>query len=352
MPSQETLAASLQRLTREGDLYEQQGDGLVRCYACAHECLIAQGRSGICRMRSNQGGKLLVPYGYVSGLRVDPIEKKPFFHALPGAATLSFGMLGCNFSCQFCQNWLSSQVLRDPEAGSDIRECSPQDVVARARASAAKVVVSTYNEPLITSEWAAAIFREARTSGLRGAYVSNGHATRRVLEYLRPLVSLYKVDLKCFDHAKYREMMGGALRHVLRTIEDLKALGFWVEVVTLVIPGWNDSDRELGDIARFVAGVSPDIPWHITAYHQDYQMPESRDTPAETLLRAAQIGQAEGLRFVYAGNLPGRLEGLEDTLCPSCRTRLIERRGFAVLANRLVDGKCPKCSAAIPGIWS
>ncbi|MBI5239876.1 MAG: AmmeMemoRadiSam system radical SAM enzyme [Elusimicrobia bacterium] len=347
----ESLEAHLRRLSREGELYERQGDGLARCHACGHECLIAEGKAGACRMRFNRGGKLFVPWGYVSGLRADPIEKKPFFHVLPGAATLSFGMLGCNFSCKFCQNWLTSQVLRDPQAEAVVRECTPSAIVDQALAAQAQVVVSTYNEPLITSEWAAAIFDEARARGLRCAYVSNGHATRKVLEYLRPRMSLYKVDLKCFDHAKYRDMTGGAMRHVLRSIEGLKALGYWVEVVTLVIPGWNDSDAELRAMAAFVAGVSKDIPWHVTAYHQDYRLGE-RDTPAETLRRAAEIGRAEGLRFVYAGNIPGRLEGLEDTLCPSCGARVIERRGFTVLADRLQDGKCPGCSAAVPGVWS
>jgi pyruvate formate lyase activating enzyme len=351
MSRAESLETILQRLTREGDLYDRQGDGLVRCYACGHECLIAEGQTGVCRMRFNRGGKLMVPYGYVSGLHVDPVEKKPFFHVLPGCATLSFGMLGCNFSCKFCQNWLTSQVLRDPQAEAIVRECGPQSVVAQAKACQAKLVVSTYNEPLITSEWAAAVFDEARSQGLRCAYISNGHANRRVLEYLRPRMSLYKVDLKCFDHAKYRDMTGGAMRHVLRSIEDLKALGFWVEVVTLVVPGWNDSDTELRGAASFVAGVSKDIPWHVTAYHQDYQFGE-RDTSPDALRRAHEIGRAEGLRFVYAGNIPGRLEGLEDTLCPSCATRVIERRGFKILADRLVGGKCPKCSSAIPGVWT
>jgi pyruvate formate lyase activating enzyme len=351
MNPSKSLETALRRLTREGELYEKQPDGRVRCQACGHECLIAEGKTGICRMRFNAGGRLMVPYGYVSGLRVDPIEKKPFFHVLPGAATLSFGMLGCNFSCKFCQNWLTSQVLRDPNAEAVVRQCSAQSIVAQARAGQVKVVVSTYNEPLITSEWAAAIFNEARNSGLRCAYVSNGHATRRVLEYLRPFMNLYKVDLKCFDPAKYRDMIGGDMRHVLRSIEDLKALGFWVEVVTLVVPGWNDSDAELRAIASFLAGVSKDIPWHVTAFHRDYQLGGS-DTPPETLDRAAGIGRTEGLRFVYAGNIPGRLESLEDTFCPSCGDRVIERRGFSVVANRLVDGKCPKCSAAIPGVWT
>ena len=350
MPA-ESLADVLGRLCREGELYDRQDDGSVRCRACGFECLIAPGRSGLCRMRSNRGGRLMVPYGYVSGLRVDPIEKKPFFHVLPGEATLSFGMLGCNFSCKFCQNWLSSQALRDPQAGCGIQECSARSVAARAQEAGARVVVSTYNEPLITSEWAVAVFREARELGLRCAFVSNGHATRRVLEYLKPWVSFYKVDLKCFDAAKYQEVTGGDMRHVLRSIEDLRGLGIWVEVVTLLIPGWNDSEEELRGMARFLAGVSRDIPWHVTAFHADYRMPDPAATPPGTLARAAGIARSEGLRFVYAGNLPGALEGLEDTLCPSCGCRVIERRGFLVLADRLADGKCPDCSLALPGVW-
>ena len=347
-----TLESRLRGLTREGDLYERQGAGLVRCYACGHVCLIAEGKAGICRMRHNQGGRLMVPFGYVAGLRADPIEKKPFFHVLPGRPAMSFGMLGCNFACRFCQNWLSSQVLRESAAEAAISRVSPEEIATMAKDAGCPVVVSTYNEPLITSEWAAAIFSEARARGLRCGFVSNGHANRRVLEYLRPVMSLFKVDLKCFDHAKYQDMTGGAMRHVLRSIEDIKTLGFWLEVVTLVIPGWNDSDRELRGLAQFLAGVSPDIPWHVTAYHQDYHMDEPRETPPQTLARAADIGKAEGLRFVYAGNLPGRLAGLEDTACPSCGERLIERRGFAVAANRLKDGKCPRCAAAIPGVWT
>lgn len=348
----QTAQDALRRLTKEGELYDKQADGWVQCRACAHECRIAPGRTGTCRTRFNRDGRLMVPYGYVAGLNVDPIEKKPFFHVLPGARTLSFGMLGCNFTCAFCQNWLSSQAPRDPQAGVEVQECGPQDLAQRAKAAGARVMVSTYNEPLITSEWATEVFRTGRASGMRGAIVSNGHATRRVLEYLRPVTDFYKVDLKCFDPAKYREITGGDMRHVLRSIADLKELGYWVEVVTLVIPGWNDSDKELRALAAFLAEVSRDLPWHVTAYHQDYRMDEARATPADTLLRAAQIGKSEGLRFVYAGNLPGLLDGWEDTFCPGCGTRLIERRGFTVLANRIAQGNCPQCAATIPGVWT
>lgn len=346
------LEAQLRRMSRPAELGEALEDGKVRCLACGHGCVIAEGSSGICRVRFNRAGRLYAPYGYTAGLAADPIEKKPFFHVLPGARALSFGMLGCNFSCRFCQNWISSQALRDPEAGAGVRECAPEDLVEEALQARCQVVVSTYNEPLITSEWAAAVFRKAKAAGLRCGFVSNGHASRGALDYLRPCLDFYKVDLKCFDEGRYRQVMGGSLKHVLRTISDLAGMGVWVEVVTLVIPGFNDSDPELKAIAGFIKGVSPDIPWHVTAYHPDFKMADSRPTPPETLERAAAIGKAAGLRFVYAGNLPGETKDLEDTFCPSCRTRLIERRGFRVLSNRLKNGSCPDCKAVVPGVWA
>ncbi len=346
-----TLEESVRRLSQEGELYEKEPDGFARCRACGHECRIAEGKTGICRVRFNHHGRLMVPDGYVCGLQADPIEKKPFFHVLPGKLALSFGMLGCNFSCRFCQNWLSSQALKDPLADTGIREITPRDIAALAQENGCRVIASTYNEPLVSSEWAVKVFRTSRPFGLYGAFVSNGHATRKTLEYLRPWMDLYKVDLKCFDAAKYSQMTGAKMSRVLGTLEDLIGLGFWVEVVTLVIPGWNDSDLELGAIARFLAGVSPNIPWHVTAYHPDYRMKDSLPTPTETLRRACEIGKAAGLRFVYAGNAAGRLPDLEDTFCPSCGLRLIERSGFAVLANRLLEGRCPKCASEIPGVW-
>ena len=335
-----------------GELFDVLDDQMVRCRACAHECELRDGGSGICRVRRNIAGRLYVPYGYVAGLQIDPIEKKPFYHVLPGATALSFGMLGCNFSCRFCQNWASSQALKDPLAGSPVIECSADDLAEQAREGGCPVVVSTYNEPLISSEWSVAVFREAKKAGLRCAFVSNGHATRKALEYLRPWVDFYKVDLKGFDEGRYHEVTGGSLAAVLNTIELLMELGFWVEVVTLVVPGFNDSDPELKKIARFLAGLSQDVPWHVTAFHKDYRMLEASNASAKTLRRAAKIGREAGLRYVYAGNLPGEMGELEHTLCPSCRAPLVERDGFRVLANHLRDGHCPKCRTAIPGVWS
>jgi len=346
-----SLAERLARLTRPAELVERLPEGRVRCLACGHRCLVPPGREGVCRVRFNRDGVLLAPWGYVAGLQVDPIEKKPFFHALPGARALSFGMLGCDLHCGYCQNWLTSQALRDPEAGGPAREVSPTEIVRLALEHGAQVVTSTYNEPLITSEWAVAVFREAHAAGLVCSFVSNGNATPEALDYLAPWVSLYKVDLKSFRDKPYREL-GGTLERVLETLCGLVARGLWVEVVTLLVPGFNDSAGELADLTGFLAGLSPDIPWHVTAFHRDYRMFGPRDTGALALLRAAEIGRRAGLRFVYAGNLPGHTGDLEDTRCPGCGATLVERRGFRVLSNRLRDGCCPTCARRIPGVWT
>ena len=350
MAATSPLAEMLARRTREGELYEKLADDRVRCFACGHRCLIPPGRDGVCRVRFNEGGTLKVPFGYVGALQVDPVEKKPFFHALPGARALSFGMLGCDYHCGYCQNWITSQALRDPRAVAPPREVGPRELARLAVERGARIVTSTYNEPLITSEWAVAVFREAKELGLVCSYVSNGNGTPEVLDYIQPWISLYKVDLKSFRDRHYREL-GGTLERVLWTIRSLHARGIWVEIVTLLVPGFNDSDEEITDIARFLVSVSADIPWHVTAFHQDYKMTAPANTGVSTLLRAAEIGAREGLRFVYAGNIPGAVGRWENTYCPHCRALVIERRGFRIVANRLTGGACGSCGKAIPGYW-
>ncbi len=348
-----SLGERLARLTSEAapQLVDRLDGGRVRCHACGHRCLIAPGRDGVCRVRSNRDGVLRVPAGYVAGLANDPIEKKPFFHALPGTAALSFGMLGCDLHCSYCQNWITSQALRDPGAVAPVREVTAREIVDAALRVGARTVTSTYNEPLITSEWAAEVFRLAREHGLRCAFVSNGNATPRVLDYLRPWVDFYKVDLKGFDDARYRRL-GGVLAGVMETLEGLLARGFWVEVVTLVVPGFNDDPAELRAMARFLASLSLDIPWHVTAFYDNYRMRDRGATPACKLLAAAQIGREEGLNHVYAGNLPGEVGDFENTRCPACGELLIERSGFRVLQDRLSGcGRCPKCAAPVAGVW-
>ncbi|CBE69571.1 MAG: AmmeMemoRadiSam system radical SAM enzyme [Candidatus Methylomirabilis oxygeniifera] len=351
MPAIMTLAEVLTQLTKEGELYEKLPNQRVRCYACGHRCLIPEGRQGVCRVRFNKGGVLKVPTGYVGALQVDPIEKKPFFHALPGSLVLSFGMLGCDFHCGYCLNWITSQALRDPAAVSPPELVTADELMNMAKRYGAPMVASTYNEPLITSEWAVEIFRVAKARGFKTAYISNGNGTPEVLDYLKPWVDLYKVDLKGFNNANYRKL-GGVLQNVLDTITLLVEKRFWVEIVTLVVPGFNDSDKELTRIAEFLASVSADLPWHVTAFHQDYKMLDHANTGAATLFRAAEIGKQSGLHYVYVGNLPGRVGHYENTYCPSCRTLLIERRGYTIFKNVLETGACPTCHTPIPGVWN
>jgi pyruvate formate lyase activating enzyme len=349
------LASQLRKYSAPAELWEKAEDGRVRCLACAHKCALAPGASGVCGVRFNDAGILKAPWGYISGRGLDPVEKKPFFHALPGALTFSFGMLGCNFKCAFCQNYHISQPLRDPcRADTDIEPATPEALAAAARDAGAGIMVSTYNEPLITIEWSAAVFKEARKYGLRGAYVSNGYASAEALDYIRPYVDLYKADLKTFNPENYGKVIGGRLDKVLKGVEMIHAKGFWLEIVTLFIPGFNDSAAEIDALAGFIAGISREIPWHVTAFHPDYEMMDRRATPAGTLLAAREAGLRKGLKYVYTGNIPGG--GFEDTVCPACGAVLVRRRGFTVLENLIkisADGKssCGICSETIPGVW-
>lgn len=347
-----TLGEILATRTAEAapELVDHLDNKAVRCYSCGHRCKILNGLKGICKVRYNEDGVLKVPRGYVAALQVDPIEKKPFFHAYPGALALSFGMLGCDYHCGYCQNWVTSQALRDPVAGAPPMDVEPSDLIKLAKTHGAKVITSTYNEPLITSEWAVEVFKEAKKAGLVCSYVSNGNGTERVLDFITPHIDLYKIDLKGFSDAHYRDL-GGTLQPVLDTIRGLKQRKIWLEIVTLVIPGFNDSDEELTKIAEFLAGVDVDIPWHVTAFHQDYKMTDNANTTTKHLMRAYEIGKRAGLRYIYPGNIPGAFGDLEGTHCPKCNTVVIDRFGFRVTSFRLKDGKCPQCATPIPGVW-
>ena len=353
MKRMDSLESILKRSSRPAapELTVDRGAGKLRCLACGHRCLVVPGKRGICKVRFNDAGTLMAPHGYTAGLAVDPIEKKPFYHVLPGRTALSFGMLGCDLHCPYCQNWLSSQTLRDDSAGSPMEPIRAEDIVRIALDRQAPVITSTYNEPLITADWAAEIFDLAKEQGLLTSFVSNGNATPEVLDFLEPRLDLMKVDLKSFRQERYREL-GGVLRHVLDSIEGILARGIWLEVVTLVVPGFNDSDEELGQIAGFLAGLSRDVPWHVTAFHPDYKMKDRSPTPPRTLSRAIEIGNAAGLKYIYPGNIHGRLGDCENTLCPECDALLVGRTGYRVGPVRIgADGRCPDCGSEIAGRW-
>ena len=333
-------------------LIKQREDGAVQCFACGHRCVVKPGRDGVCRVRFNDNGRLLVPSGYVGALACDPIEKKPFFHVLPGSDALTFGMLGCDFHCGYCQNWVTSQMLRDPKAMAQAKLATPTQLVDLAIQNRAPVIASSYNEPLITSEWAIEVFKVAKPRGLRCAYISNGNATPQVLDFIRPYVDAYKVDLKTFNPKNYRQL-GGVMENVIETIKNLKQRGFWVEIVTLVVPGFSDDVDDLKRMADFLASVDPLMPWHMTAFHPDYKMKEGyRWTTPDDLMRIVEYGRAAGLKYLYPGNLPGRLGDWENTRCHHCNSTVIRRQGFLVMQNRVgEDGLCPDCRKPLPGIW-
>lgn len=256
------------------------------------------------------------------------------------------------FAASNCQNWVTSQALRDDAAGNSPRVVSAERLVEMARECGARVVGSSYNEPLITAEWAAEVFERAKGAGFRTAFISNGNATARVLDYLRPLTDCYKIDLKSMSDRAYRQL-GGVVGNILDTVRMVHERGFWEEIVTLVVPGFNDSERELRSAAEFIASVSTDIPWHVTAFHQDYRMKENANTTAGQLVRACEWGREAGLKFVYAGNMPGRVGRWENTYCPACDELLVERRGYIIRKMRLgADGLCPACGEKIPGVWA
>jgi pyruvate formate lyase activating enzyme len=261
-------------------------------------------------------------------------------------------MLGCNLHCAYCQNWLTSQALRDAQAGTAPEQIRAEQIVALGQRYQAQVLVSSYNEPLITTEWAVDIFKLAKAVGMRCAFVSNGNITREALDYLRPVVDAYKIDLKTMQDKLYRRL-GAVLQNILDGIALVYQAGLWLEIVTLIVPGFNDSTAELWDAARFIAGLSPDIPWHVTAFHRDYKMTAPAGTDARTLLRAAEIGQEAGLHHVYTGNLPGMTGTYENTYCPHCNELLIARRGYHIRVDKLGgQGHCPRCQTLVAGVWT
>ncbi len=316
-------------------------DNWVRCDLCAHRCRIPPGKKGICGVRVNRDGALYsLVYGRAIAAHVDPMEKKPLYHFLPGSLIFSIATAGCNFHCEFCQNWDISQMARGDRGQIAGESFPPDQVVAAARRSGCRSIAYTYSEPTIFFEYAYDVALLAHQNGLKNVFVTNGYQTPETIELMKGVIDAANVDLKAFRDATYRAVCGARLQPVLDAIQLLHRAGVWVEVTTLVVPGQNDGDAELRDIARFVASVSRDMPWHISRFHPDYRMLDRAATPRGTLLRAAEIGRDEGLRYVYVGNLPGT--GHEDTHCPACGQVVIQRLGYSV-RSALKGQACPYC---------
>jgi pyruvate formate lyase activating enzyme len=334
---------------REAMLWEPREAGGVSCSLCAHRCLIKPGKRGVCGVRENREGTLYtLVFGKAVAVHVDPIEKKPLYHFLPGSKALSIATVGCNFRCPFCQNWTISQSPRLEPRDIPGEDFPPEDVVRAALKSRSASISYTYTEPTIFFEYAYETAKLAKKAGLANTFVTNGYMTAEALQAMKGLLDAANVDLKFFRDESYRKVCGARLQPVLDSIRLMKELGVWVEVTTLVVPGLNDGEEELAGIARFLAGLDPGLPWHISRYHPDYEFTEPGPTPVKTLRRAAEIGRREGLDYVYIGNVWGEAE---DTNCHACGALLIRREGFAVLENRIRDGRCPDCSTAIPGVF-
>jgi pyruvate formate lyase activating enzyme len=335
-------------MLREALLYKKLEDSKVSCFLCSHHCLIADGKFGICNVRENSGGTLYThAYGRLVAQNIDPIEKKPLFHFLPGSTSFSIAAAGCNFQCGFCQNWQISQIKEARTIGLRSEEVKPEEVVKQAKRSGSKSISYTYTEPTIFFEYALDVGQLAKREGLYNVFVTNGYMTEEMIRMAQPWLDAANIDLKSFDDAYYRKLCKGSLAPVLKSIELMKKLGIWIEVTTLVLPGQNDSADELRKIAEFLAGTDPAIPWHISRFYPQYQMDNLESTPMKTLSRAYEIGKESGLRYVYLGNVMGKET---NTYCPRCKELLIERAGYRIPKYQVKEGECFHCKASIDGV--
>lgn len=335
---------------KEALVYEKLDGTDLRCHLCAHNCLIKKGKRGICAVRENRDGILFsLVYGKVISMNIDPIEKKPLFHFLPGSTSLSIATAGCNFRCKHCQNYEISQYPRErsfPIPGTDM---PPEDIVSAAVKSTCASISYTYTEPTIFFEFAYDCAQRAHKNGIRNVFVSNGYTGTEAVKMIAPYLDANNIDLKGNDEF-YKNICGARLNPVKETIRLMKEMGVWVEITTLVIPDFNDSQQDLSDIAEFIVSVDPAIPWHVSQFHPTYKLNDKPRTPVSTLRKACDIGYNSGLKYVYQGNVPE--EGGENTLCPSCRNLVIERTGYRILKNRIKEGKCLFCNTKIDGVWT
>ena len=335
---------------KEAKLYKKMEDQKVQCLTCAHQCVIAVGKRGVCGVRENHEGKLVtLVYGKAIALHVDPIEKKPLFHFFPGAPAMSVATVGCNMHCLNCQNADISQMPKNSGQiqGEDI---SPENLVQATIRQNCSVIAYTYTEPAVFWDYAYDTAKLAHREKIKNVFVTNGYLSKESLEEIAPFLDGANVDLKAFQDATYKSICGARLQPVLDTIRRMKEIGIWIEVTTLLIPGLNDSEEELKQIARFIHEIDPGIPWHISRFYPTYRMTDRPPTSVASIQTARDIGIKTGLRHVYPGNIPGD-EG-ESTFCYQCKTRLIHRQGYQIIEGRLVKGKCPECGTEIAGVWT
>jgi len=336
-------------MIHEAMLYEKQDKNSVRCILCAHRCKIAPSKRGICGVRENRDGTLYsLVYGMIIAQNVDPIEKKPLFHVYPGSKSFSIATVGCNFQCTFCQNHDISQMPRETGRIAG-RPASPEDIVEYAVKSQSKTIAYTYTEPTIFFEYAFDIGKIAHTRGIKNVFVTNGYMTTEALEVISPYLDAANVDLKSFSNDFYKTYCGARIQPVFESLKKMKELGIWVEVTTLIIPSLNDGDEELKNIARFIASLGSETPWHISRFHPQYEMTNLPPTPVATLHKAAQYGEEAGLKYVYTGNVPG--DTMESTSCSNCGNMLIDRCGFYINKLNLDRTRCPKCGTPLHGIF-
>mgnify|MGYP006283822457 CR=1 FL=1 len=335
-------------MRKDALLYEKLDQSRVHCLLCAHECRIADGKPGFCGVRLNEGGVLkTLVYGDAIAANVDPIEKKPLYHFLPGTKAFSLATAGCNFRCSFCQNWQISQLTGDQADTAPHVHMMPEDIVSRAVTHRCASIAYTYTEPTVFFEYAYDTAEKAAEQGIRNVFVTNGYMTRNALETIQPFLDAANVDLKSFRDDYYRRLCKARLAPVLDSIRTMKELGIWVEVTTLVVPDENDSESELTDIAQFIAGVDRGIPWHISRFHPEYEYDHQRATPLSTLETARAIGQEAGLDYIYLGNVASD----PNTYCPECGDELVRRDRPPLGGMNIANGVCASCGAVIPGVW-
>lgn len=336
---------------KEALFYDKEAGNKVLCRLCHHHCHISSGRRGLCGVRENRDGVLYsLVYGKVVAEHIDPIEKKPLFHFQPASSSYSISTVGCNFRCEHCQNYEISQYPHTHGADIAGHPRTPQAIVEAAEGAGCRSISYTYVEPTIFYEFASDCAILARQRGLKNVFVSNGFMGHEVTRALAGVLDGINIDIKAFTEKFYKQVCKARLAPVLENVRLMHDLGVWVEITTLLIPGWNDSEDELRDIARFIKGVDPGMPWHVTAFHPTYKMLDRLPTPPRLLQKAREIGCEEGLRFVYNGNIPGA--GGENTLCPACKAVLIERLGFRIAENHLGDdGRCTSCGERLEGVW-